>query len=178
MYSRILVPIDGSDYAANGLEIACLLAGHYKSKLILLSVTETDIPDDIVAAAINEGIVRPESYDTFVRTLDYPGMTAARAEATRGAVLSRVAGAIAGEIVERGAHFASEQDIPEVLTLVRSGDPDDCIVDTAKDYDADLIVVGSRGKEGLDALFHPSVADSVRKKATCPTMVLFPGDSD
>ena len=175
MYSRILVPIDGSDQAHHGLEVACALAEHYKSKLILLCVTDEDIPKEAALAAIDEGIVREPNYQQFFSTLDHPGITLARAEAKRQLILSRVADGIADLITERGASFAKDQHIAEVLTLVRSGDPGDRIVEVARQHDAELVVIASRGKSGLDALFDPSVADSVRKRVSCPCLVLFPG---
>lgn len=176
MYSRILVPIDGSEHAHNGLKVGSVLAEHYNSKIVLLCVTDEDIPEDAVEAAINEGIIRPSSYQEFISTLDHPSIAATQAEASRQVMLSRVASAIANEIAERGATFAKEKNVSEVLTLVRSGNPEDRIVDVAKGYNVDLIVIGSRGKEGLDALFDPSVAESVRKRVECHCLVLFPGE--
>lgn len=35
MYSRILVPIDGTEIGQQGLELACVFADHHNSKLIL-----------------------------------------------------------------------------------------------------------------------------------------------
>ena len=178
MYDQILVPIDGGEEAMNGLNTACVLAEHHKSKLILLCVTANDVPADLVDAAVNEGIVRPASYSEFSDTLEHPSIASARAEITRQAVLSRIASAIGENIIDRGARFAKEQHVPEVLTLVRSGEPEKCILDVAKEHKVDLIVIGSRGKEGLDALFHPSVAEHVRKRCECPCLVLFSGDQE
>ncbi len=178
MYSRILVPIDGSEHAHRGLEVACVLAEHYKSKVILLCVTDKELSEGVAEAAINEGIVRPSSYQDFISTLDYPSIAMSQAKQNRQAMLFRAASAISDKIVERGARFATGQHVAEVLTLIRSGAPDDHVVAVAKEYDADLIVIGSRGKGGLDALLHPSVAKSVRKRAACPCLVLFPSKDD
>ena len=178
MYDKILVPFDGSVVSQNGLNMACVLAEHHNAKLILLCVADDEVPAEIVNAAVDEGIVRPASYMEFSRSLEHPSMAPARAEATRQAVMERVAHAIAVEIVDRGARFAGEQNVPEVLTLVRDGDPEKCILQEAAGHNVDLIVIGSRGKEGLDALFHPSVAEHVRKRSACPCLVLFPGDDE
>ena len=40
MYSRILVPIDGSEHAHEGLRIACLLGEQTGAHIILLCVSE------------------------------------------------------------------------------------------------------------------------------------------
>ena len=34
MYSRVLIPIGGGEQAIDGLKIACLVAEHYKSRVI------------------------------------------------------------------------------------------------------------------------------------------------
>ena len=98
-----------------------------------------------------------------------------QAELKREAILSRTASAIAQTVVEREAGFAKGQSVPEVLTLLRLGRSDDCILEVATEYKADLIVLGSHGHQGLDSLFHLSVAESVRKQAACPCLVLYPG---
>lgn len=178
MYEKILVPFDGSAESHKGLNTACLMAEHHGAKLILLCVTGDELPFEIINAAVDEGIVRPASYTDFLRTLENPSIAAAGAEATRQVVLERMANAIAQEIVERGARFAGEQNVPEVMTLVRNGDPEKCIVDEAKEYEVDLIVIGSHGVDSRDPLFHPSVAEYVRKHCACPCFVLYPGGTE
>lgn len=187
MYGKILVPFDGGKDAKNGLDMACVLAEHHKSKVILLLVTEGDMPADFVAAAVDEGIVQPSSYLDFSATLAPPkaasSITSAAmmaeqavdAEIKSKTLLAQAARSIGENIVDRGARFAREQHVPEVLTLVRTGEPGPCILNVAKQFDVDLIVIGSHGKEGLEALFHPSVAEHVRRRAESPCLVLFPG---
>ncbi len=174
MYSRILVPIDGSAEAHEGLKIACLIAEHHKARVILLCVSDGHLSEEAVEAAINEGIIRPSSYQDFVHSLEYPSIASTQAELNREAILSRTASAIAHTIVEREAGFAKGQSVPEVLTLLRSGRSDACILDAAGEYKADLIVLGSHGQQGIESLFHSSVADSVCKQATCPCLILYP----
>jgi nucleotide-binding universal stress UspA family protein len=187
MYGKILVPFDGGINAMNGLNTACILAEHHKSKLILLFVARRDLPADFVAAAVNEGIVHPSSYAEFSGTLTHPAATLSHTEAAmveeqaidakmkHEAILAQAASSIGEQIVDRGSQFAGEHHVPEILTLVRTGEPERCILDVAKQFNVDLIVIGSHGKEGVDALLHPSVAENVRKHANCPCLVLFPG---
>ena len=175
MYSRILVPIDGSEHAHEGLRIACLLGEQTGAHIILLCVSEGHLSEQAVEAAINEGIVRPSTYQDFVKTLDYPSIASTQADLNREAILSRAACAIAEKIVQREARFAEVKHVPEVLTLLRSGKPDACIIEAAKSFKADLIVMGTHGRTGIESLFHPSVAEAVHKHAACPCLVLFPG---
>jgi nucleotide-binding universal stress UspA family protein len=52
------------------------------------------------------------------------------------------------------------------------GEPRGVILDTAKDWRADLIVVGSHGKRGLDRFLLGSVSESVAIHATCSVQVV------
>jgi nucleotide-binding universal stress UspA family protein len=57
-------------------------------------------------------------------------------------------------------------------TAVRHGDARSVIVDEAKEWDADLIVVGSHGYTGLKRLLLGSVAQSVVSHAPCSVEVV------
>jgi nucleotide-binding universal stress UspA family protein len=59
-----------------------------------------------------------------------------------------------------------------VETAVRHGDARSVIVDEAKEWDADLIVVGSHGYTGLKRLLLGSVAQSVVSHAPCSVEVV------
>ena len=53
-----------------------------------------------------------------------------------------------------------------------SGDPRAIILDTAKTWQADLIVLGSHGRHGLDRFLMGSVAESVAVHAHCSVVVV------
>ena len=55
---------------------------------------------------------------------------------------------------------------------MRIGAADAVITDAAKDRHADLIVMGSHGRTGLDRLLVGSVSERVIGRATCPVMVV------
>ncbi|MCM3880533.1 MAG: universal stress protein [Vicinamibacterales bacterium] len=50
-------------------------------------------------------------------------------------------------------------------------EPRHAIVDTARQWPADLIVLGSHGRTGVDRFFMGSVADAVVRHAKCSVMV-------
>jgi nucleotide-binding universal stress UspA family protein len=52
------------------------------------------------------------------------------------------------------------------------GDPRSVILETAKDWGADLIVVGSHGRRGLDRFLLGSVSEAVAIHATCSVQVV------
>jgi nucleotide-binding universal stress UspA family protein len=57
-------------------------------------------------------------------------------------------------------------------TVVRSGDPAATVVEVADDVDADLVVVGTRGRGGQGELLLGSVARTVAYRARRPTLVV------
>jgi nucleotide-binding universal stress UspA family protein len=59
-----------------------------------------------------------------------------------------------------------------VQVVVRSGDPAATLLEVADDVDADLVVVGTRGRGGPDELLLGSVARTVADRAPRPTLVV------
>ena len=57
-------------------------------------------------------------------------------------------------------------------TLMVIGDPSGQIVRTARSLRADLIVVGTHGRQGLTKFFLGSVAERVIATAACPVMTI------
>ena len=56
--------------------------------------------------------------------------------------------------------------------LIMGGKPSEAIMQTAKDKQADLIVLGSHGKTGVEKLLMGSVAERVIVLSSCPVMVV------
>ena len=57
---------------------------------------------------------------------------------------------------------------------VRVGDPDDEIVELAKELQADLLVVGTHARHGVRRFFVESIAEEVVKRCPCPVLVVRP----
>ncbi len=55
---------------------------------------------------------------------------------------------------------------------VRVGDPAGSILQLAVDLDADLIVVGTEGRDGIKRLMQGSVAEALVRRAGCPVLVV------
>jgi nucleotide-binding universal stress UspA family protein len=55
-----------------------------------------------------------------------------------------------------------------------SGDPAALILETARDVEADTVIVGTRGRQGIERLLLGSVAASVVRHAGCPVWVIRP----
>ena len=72
--------------------------------------------------------------------------------------------------VERVAQELAGVDT-QVETVVRGGTPADQIVRAADELEADLIVIGGRGKGAMEAIVLGSVAYRVLHHAPCPVLV-------
>ena len=77
----------------------------------------------------------------------------------------------AREAVERVAERLRERGL-RVETAVRDGEPGPAVVEEAKEWGADLVVVGSRGHTGLRRLLEGSVSQYVVDHAPCAVEVV------
>ena len=59
-----------------------------------------------------------------------------------------------------------------VTPSLEDGDPKSKIIDVATEWKADLIVLGSHGRKGLERFFMGSVADSVARHAACSVEIV------
>ena len=60
----------------------------------------------------------------------------------------------------------------KVSTFVGEGDPKSVILDQAAAWNADLVVVGSHGRKGLDHFLLGSVSEAVARHARCSVEVV------
>lgn len=74
--------------------------------------------------------------------------------------------------VDKVAATARERGVTDVQTAVVRGAPHRAILDYAEEHDADLVVVGTHGRKGLDRLLLGSVAERVLRTATRPVLVV------
>lgn len=65
-------------------------------------------------------------------------------------------------------------DLP-VETHVMGGEPGPAIVAIANDCEADLIVMGTHGRSGINRMLIGSVAEYVLRYARCPVLTMKPG---
>lgn len=59
-----------------------------------------------------------------------------------------------------------------IQTVVKEGDFADCIIETAKELDVDIIVMGSLSKRWLENIVLGSVSERVMKQTTIPMFIV------
>ena len=78
----------------------------------------------------------------------------------------------AAEKNARAVKEAAQKEGVDAQAFVMSGKPADAITEIAKDQKADLVIVGSHGRTGLDRLLMGSVAERVIVLASCAVLVV------
>jgi len=85
-----------------------------------------------------------------------------------------------GKLIE-GARTSMEEfvkehfsDYSKVKTLIEKGDVVEGIIEAAKKEGADLIIIGTHGRKGLDKILFGSVAEGVIKNSPIPVLSLNP----
>jgi len=142
----ILFPTDFSQGARAAMDHAISLAKDYQSKLILLYVIQ-----DI---SIAEWYI-PSSLSA----------TDLMEDMQKSAM---------NEMDKWGAEVS--QTVKDVEKMVVRGVPFVEIIKTAKERHADLIVIGTHGRTGIDHMLFGSTAEKVVRKAGCPVLtVRIPG---
>ncbi len=145
MYQRILVPVDGGAESDRGLAQAIVVARRLGSRIRIVHVIETPFVAPTVDTAVSSN---PE----LIATIH------AGAARVLQAAVDRV----------RAAGVQTDQASGEIC----NGRLDDRIVGAARDWPADLIVMGTRARGSLARMFVGSAAEQVLRSAPCPVLVV------
>jgi nucleotide-binding universal stress UspA family protein len=146
---RILIATDGSEFSRKALEKACeVVQGREGISFRVISVYEPQVPMAAEPYALSA---------QYFERLD--GLARERAEET----------ARAGAEVLRNKFADASVEIESVAEF---GRPAQMIVQTADDWDADLVVVGSHGHGFWGRLALGSVSDAVLHHAPCSVLVV------
>jgi nucleotide-binding universal stress UspA family protein len=59
-----------------------------------------------------------------------------------------------------------------VILILKTGDIKTEILETAKTWDASIIVMGTHGRKGFDHFLLGSMAESITRNAQCPVFIV------
>jgi nucleotide-binding universal stress UspA family protein len=144
MYSRILVPVDGSETARLGLAEAIKLARALHACIRVIHVVDIGVLMSSEAAAV--------SYDMFIDGLRVGG---------KG-------------LLEDAAAAVSHAGIEVDTAMLEAWDTGvgECIVQKAREYPADLIVCGTHGRRGVRRLLMGSDAEYIVRHSPVPVLLV------
>lgn len=146
MYQRILVPVDGSPTSDRGLDEAIRLAQLTGGRLRLMHVV-----DELSLALGNAGGFSMATPDMFQLLRDAGAQILAQARAR----------------VE-----AAALPVDTVLDDTLGGRVCDLVVTQAKQWPADLIVIGTHGRRGVGRLVMGSGAEQILRLAPVPVLLV------
>ena len=146
MYQRIMVATDGSPLSQKAVDSALALAVAFKSQLTAVSVVQAYSYDYFEGAypLSKEDVKTVESYwvDKAQKLLD-------------------------AAIVQ-----AAAQGVQVKTQVLTANDVADALVTAAHALDADLLVMASHGRRGVDRLLHGSETQEVLNHCKVPVLVL------
>jgi nucleotide-binding universal stress UspA family protein len=135
MISKILVPVDGSETAKKAAVYAINLAKKLKASIIILSVIEN-------RSLISKKVPSSKSEKRIIEPIGY--------------YLKEVAEQYTGEIKK----LCDEKNVSSKISI-KMGNPVAEIIKEARKSEAELIVMGSRGRSALSATVLGSVSYGV-----------------
>ena len=169
--SNIVIADDGSTHAKEALQIAVDLASKYEAKLTVVHVLTHDSPPEELRhlvevehlAEVPHG-QKQTSKTSSLLSRDLP-VSEAIAEA-------RVVAVLAEKILDNAINKATRSGIDNVSAVTKSGDYANCILDVAKENNADIIIMGRRGLGNLKGLLFGSVSQKVSERADCSVLTV------
>ncbi|HXY98726.1 MAG TPA: universal stress protein [Stellaceae bacterium] len=150
----IVVATDGSDAADRAVDFAADLAGRFAADLLLTHV--------ILASAT---VLAGGGFPHPVTDLRAP----IRIE---NASLSELLTDAGNDILAKAKERAEAKGARRVHTELRTGDAAEMVLSVAKEHDADVIVLGKRGRGRLAGLLLGSTSQKVMMLASCAVIIV------
>jgi len=142
MFERILLPVSGSPESIVAAEFAVKLATVHNSQILALNVVDTSV----------------------VRQL-----------AQRS---GKSPGEVDVEIEENGWHYLyyveemAKDNKVRTVVLLEHGFPQERIVSKAREYKAELIVIGQSAKRGTPGISFDRFSQYIMEQASCPVLIV------
>lgn len=151
--SKILIPVDGSEYASKAAEYAIGITRKIKAKVVVLHVLH--LPSYAFAYPAVEGatpVTLPVSLPVSIFEEEKKN---------------------AEKLVSRIREMAEKAGVDvETAIIERQPSVPDAIIEFAKQSACDLIVMGTKGRTGIKRFLLGSVTESVVHHAHCPVLVV------
>lgn len=144
----ILVPTDFSETAAHALRYASALAERFGAHLLVIHA------------------------DSFVPVVDFTAMPADLFCEVQDSMVEN-----AREVLQAHAEENIGAGVPFELRVI-TGSAREAIAAQIRESGADLVVMGTHGRTGMNRLLFGSVTEAVMRTATVPVIVVNPGASE
>lgn len=141
LFTKILVPVDGSKFSVHAVKLAKRLAPYHNSSLLLIHVLDVAVVKQLQRLG-------NKSHDEIMVEME---------KNARGFLKSM-------------ALEVEEQHTPVEMTI-KEGVPHEAILQEAERWQADLIIMGKLGKRGIGRILLGSVAERVIEFSKLPVML-------
>lgn len=145
MYKTIVLPVDLNSTFKKPMKLALSTAIKFRSKIIVLNVLE-EYPDE------DQSIMSRVSLESVNEDIE------------------RIAALNKDLIIKRLSEFKKDNFDYEIA--IKTGDAADNILDLSSSESADLIVMGSNGKDDISDFFMGTTSSKVLEKSTIPVLVV------
>ena len=149
LFSKLLIPIDGSEPSFHAAEIAINIANKFNSEIIVLFVVVSPSKSEYANLT---GLVTPKQIDMIIEN--------AKKESKKW--FNRI------EDIVKEKNLNIKVSTKVILTGVAVYGE---IIQYAQEENIDLIVIGTRGRSGIKKLLLGSTASGVVTYANCPVLV-------
>jgi nucleotide-binding universal stress UspA family protein len=144
---KILITTDGSDFSKAAIEKCCQMVVKPEATAIkIVSVYELTLPLDVFPSPTE-----------FSERLENSAREQAEAFAEQAALMIR--------------EYFPNSNI-DLTTQISTGAPEQVLIETAKDWNADLVVVGSHGRGFWGRMLLGSTTDALVHHAPCSVLVV------
>ena len=147
MIKKILTAIDGSKLADKALDFALDLAEKYAAEVQITTVLE----EPAISLVAQGMFYAPTSTEKYLKEVN------------------EFYKKVLSEALNKAKKFKPKLNVTTKLLRGRAADK---IVETAKQDDFDLVVIGGRGLGGIKEFFLGSVSDRVADEAPCPVLIV------
>lgn len=149
IFSKLLVPIDGSEPSFHAARVAINIANKFNSEIIVLFVVVSPSKSEYANLT---GLVTPKQIDMIIENAKKESKT----------WFNRI------EDIVREKNLNIKVSTKVILTgIAVYGE----IIHYAQEENIDLIVIGTRGRSGIKKLLLGSTASGVVTYANCPVLV-------
>jgi nucleotide-binding universal stress UspA family protein len=152
MSASIICGVDGSADSQAALQVAIGLAKRLELRLVVAHVAEP-------------------AYIPYAAAVPFGGMAGHQAVMEEMGTQEEIGERLLEEVV-------ASADLVDVERRVRVGVPAERLADLADEEDAELIVVGSRGRGAFKTAFLGSVSNALVGVARCPVLIVPPGATE
>lgn len=175
MFTRILLPVDGSEHARKAAVVAGDLASRYGAEVVVLHVIDQSRLDEAQERMAEVEHVGGRGHEAYPWVANVPAELAAMLQPDESAgQRERMLEYLADKIVRASIERLREHQVSDdhIRVVFKNGHPVKRILETAKEENSDLIVIGSRGLSDLSGALVGSVSHRVSHSADCSVITV------